>query len=94
MSVSEKALVIAGWLAIITAGLALLGLLAMLLWNRIMAGIFGLPALGFLDMVGLIILARIFVGGRGHSFIGRMKMRRVMRERMAARAKESEGLHD
>ena len=45
MSGGKKALVIAGWIAMIAGGLALIGLVLMLLWNRIMSGVLGLPAL-------------------------------------------------
>jgi|SRR5208282_3377465 hypothetical protein len=94
MSGGKKALVIAGWIALIAAGLALIGLVVMLLWNRIMSGILGLPALGFWDSVGIFILAKVFLSGRAGAVIGRMRMRRLMRERMAAQAEEGEGLHD
>jgi hypothetical protein len=94
MSGGKKVLVVAGFMALAAAGLALIGFVAMLLWNRIMSGILGLPALGFLDAMGLFILCRIFLGGRGGSFIGRMRMRRAMRERMARRAEEREGTQD
>ena len=90
MSAGKKALVVAGWMAAALVGLALIGLLIMLLWNRVMAGILGLPALGFPDAICLFILLRICLGGRGSSFIGRMRMRRAMRERMARRMKDEE----
>jgi hypothetical protein len=85
MSGRKKTLIIAGWIALAAAGLALIGLFIMLLWNRVMSGVLGLPALGFLDAICLFILLRICLGGRGSSFIGRMRMRRAMRERMARR---------
>jgi hypothetical protein len=97
MSGGKKALVLAGWVALIAAGLAVFGLVIMLLWNRVMSGVLGLPALGFWDAVGLFILAKILLGGRPGAFIGKMRMRRIMRERMAAEAAgtgEGEGLRD
>ena len=91
MSAGKKVLVIAGWIAMIAGGLALFGLVIMLLWNRILSGVLGLPALGFWDAVGLFILAKLLFGGRPASFVGRMRMRRLMRERMDAQAEEGEG---
>jgi hypothetical protein len=94
MNGGKKVLVIAGWIALVAAGLALVALVIMLLWNRIMSGVFGLPALGFWESMGLFILAKVLLGGRGGGHIGRMRMRRLMRERMAAQAEEGEGLRD
>jgi len=94
MSGGKKTLVIAGWIAMIAGGLALVGLVLMLLWNRIMSGVLGLPALGFWDALGLFILSRILLSVRPGALMGKMRMRRMMRERMAAEAKEDEGLHD
>ena len=94
MSAGKKVLVTAGWIAIFAGGLAVFGLVIMLLWNRIMSGVLGLPALGFWDGVGLFILAKLLFGGRGGSLMGRMRMRRLMRERMAAKGEEGEGLPD
>ena len=45
MSAGKKVLVIAGWIVLIAGGLALFGLVVMLLWNRIMSGVLGLPCL-------------------------------------------------
>ena len=42
MSGGKKALVIAGWIVLVAAGLALVGLVVMLLWNRILSGVLGL----------------------------------------------------
>jgi hypothetical protein len=89
-SAGGKARFIAGWMALAAAGLALIGLVLMLLWNRVMSGILGLPALGYLDAICLFVLLRICLGGRGSSFIGRMRMRRAMRERMARRMRGEE----
>ena len=89
-SAGKKTLIIAGWLVIVAGFLALVSLVVMLLWNRIMSGILGLPAFGFWESLGLFVLARILFGGRGGSLMGKMRMRRVMRERMARR-NEGEG---
>jgi len=46
------------------AVLALLfGIFVKLLWNALMPAIFGLPAIGFWQAVGLVVLAHIFFGG-------------------------------
>ena len=94
MSAGKKALVISGWLVAFAAFLALVGLVIMLLWNRILSGVLGLPALSFWDSVGLFVLAKLLFGWRGGSFIGRMRMRRLMRERMATEAEGGEGKID
>lgn len=94
MSPGKKALVVARWIVTIAAVIALVGLAVMLLWNRIMAGIFGLPALGFWDAIGLYILVRLLFSVRGSSFFARMRMRRFMREKMAKRAESDDGSID
>lgn len=94
MSAGKRVLVIAGWIAMIAGGLALISFVAMLLWNRVMAGVLGLPALGFWDAVCLFILAKLIFSGRPGAFMGKMRMRRLMRERMDAEAEKGEGLHD
>ena len=45
-----------------------LSLLAMLLWNALLPAIFGLPAIGFLQATGLMILSRLLFGGVGKHF--------------------------
>ncbi len=94
MSAGRKALTAARWAAIAAAVLAAASVVVMLLWNRVMSGILGLPALGFWDAVCLLILAKILLSGRGSSFIARMRMRRVMREHMARHAESDEGKRD
>jgi hypothetical protein len=90
MSQGKKALVIAGWTAVATAVFALVSLIVMLLWNRIMSAVIGLPALGFWEALGLLVLARLLFGGKGASFMSRMRMRRAMRERMARQGEGAE----
>jgi hypothetical protein len=86
MSAGKKALVIVGWLIVLVGFVALAGLIVMLLWNRIMSRVIGLPALGFWEALGLLVLARILLGGgKGMSMMGRMRRRRIMREHMARR---------
>jgi hypothetical protein len=90
MRAGKKALVVAGWVAVAAAVLALIGLAVMLLWNRIMSGVLALPALGFWDAIGLFVLAKILLAFRPGAHIGRMRMRRAMRERMARQAEGGE----
>lgn len=42
------------------------GYAVMLLWNALMPGIFALPSLTYWQGVGLLLLARILMGGMGH----------------------------
>jgi hypothetical protein len=91
LSSGKKALMICGGVSAFAAMLALCSLAVMLIWNRVMAGVLGLAALGFWDAFWLLVLAKILLGGRGvHSFFGRMRMRRAMRERMARRTEGGE----
>ncbi len=43
--------------------LALFGVVVMLLWNALIPGIFGGPALGFWQAVGLLVLSHILLRG-------------------------------
>jgi hypothetical protein len=45
--------------------LAVFGAAVMLLWNALMPDILGLPAIGYLQAVGLLALTRILFGGVG-----------------------------
>lgn len=58
------------------AGAAVLGCATMLLWNALMPAIFGLPALSFLQALGLLLLSRVLIGfgfcRMGHGFHSRM----------------------
>ena len=62
-----------------------IGFIVMSLWNALMPAIFGLPALGFWQALGLLILSKIlfgsFVGGGHHH-------RHRMHERWAAMSDE------
>ena len=82
-SPERRALMVAAGIVVAAAGLAVVGLIVMLLWNQILSTVLGLPALRFWQALGLFILARLLFGGRGNSFLARMRMRRVMREHIA-----------
>jgi hypothetical protein len=45
--------------------IALFGLAVMFLWNDLLPGIAGLPAINYWQATGLLILARILFGGMG-----------------------------
>lgn len=52
---------------LLAATLALVfGYVVMLLWNSLIPDIFALPAITYWQSVGLLLLARILVGGFGH----------------------------
>lgn len=54
----------------------------MLLWNQLAVTIFGLPAIGFCQALGLMVLGRLLTGGFRHRGGFGHKMRgRYMRER-------------
>lgn len=48
-------------------GLALLGLVIMLLWNFVMPAIFGLASISYLQALALFVIARILFGRLGFS---------------------------
>jgi len=50
---------------IMLAMIALFGVAIMLLWNVLMPEIFGLPALNYWQAAGLLLFARILLGGLG-----------------------------
>jgi len=55
-----------GFAGIFLAGLAVLSLVVMLLWNGLLPGLFGAPRLHYLQAVGLLLLCQILFGSRGH----------------------------
>ena len=57
----------AGFL-IILAMLVVFGAAVMLLWNALLPGLFGLPALNYWQAAGLLLLVRILCGGLAHNF--------------------------
>ena len=46
---------------------AVFGVVVMLLWNGILPGLFGFPMLNYWRAIGILLLARILVGGLGHN---------------------------
>ncbi|MGC2208999.1 MAG: hypothetical protein WA532_02710 [Candidatus Korobacteraceae bacterium] len=69
------------FLVFAVAAIAVLGWIAMSLWNRLMPGIFGWKFIDFWQAVGLVILCKILFGGwRGYPG-RRMYWRHRMMER-------------
>jgi hypothetical protein len=68
--------------------IALVGALVMALWNALLPVLFGWPAIGFWQAVGLLVLSKIlcgsFRGGRG----SKMHWRARMAERWAQMSEE------
>ena len=50
-------------LVFVVLAVVAIGSAVMLLWNALLPELFGLPAIGFLQAVGLLVLARILLGG-------------------------------
>ena len=57
------------------------GMIVMLLWNWLLPPLFGFHQLQFWQALGLLLLARILVGGLGCRGMTRSKMRHRMEER-------------
>ncbi len=54
----------------VAAFVLLAGVAVMLLWNALVPAIFDGPQITWIQALGLLILARILAGGRGHSGFG------------------------
>lgn len=68
--VAPPAMVLFGWL---------FGEIVMHLWNWLMPAIFGLKSITFWQAIGLLILARILVGGLGGGSNNKKRKRKEMR---------------
>jgi hypothetical protein len=76
---------------------AVLGAVVMALWNALLPALFGWPAIGFWQAIGLFVLGRILVGGLRGGRGGAMHWRGRMADRWAQmsddeRAKFREGM--
>jgi len=96
--IGAKILAVAGGLALVPALLALAAALTMWLWNWLMPAIFKLPAIGFWQAAGILVLSHLLfkggMGGRfGHSRYRKARLREAMREpsSTAARASSESG---
>ena len=75
-------------IAMLLAMIAVFSVAVMFLWNALMPGIFGLPALNYWQTIGLVILARILFGRLGmpghfrrHRGRGKFHHGKAMREK-------------
>jgi hypothetical protein len=68
--------------------IAAVGGAVMLLWNLLLPGLFGVPAIGFAQALGLFVLSRILVGGLRSGRGGRMHWRARMAARWAGMSEE------
>ncbi len=67
---------------LIAAVIAVVGWIVMTLWNLLLPSLFALPALSFMQAVGLLVLSRILFGGlRGRGFGHGRGWRRDLYER-------------
>jgi|SRR5450432_1419774 len=73
------------------AALAVVGAVVTALWNVLMPGLFGWPAIGFWQALGLLLLTRILVGGLRGGRGGRMHWRARMADRWAQMSDEERG---
>src|SRR5262245_42506501 len=64
------------------------GLIVRGLWNWLLPPLFGLPAIGFWQAIGLLVLSRILFGGFGRHGCGRSRFRRRVEERFEERMAE------
>lgn len=82
-SLATKVRVIVGFAVMVPAFLVLFGAVTMWLWNWLMPTIFKLPAIGFWQAIGLLLLAQIFFKGGHAGRAGKAQWRRAkLRERM------------
>lgn len=89
-----KILAIAGGIVFVPAMFALVSAITMWLWNWLMPAIFKLPAIGFWQAAGLIILSHILFKGGFGGRMGRSHWRRArIRESMSEpeRGADAEG---
>ena len=57
-------------LVLVVGCVALVGAVVMLLWNALVPEIFGAAPITLVQALGLVLLARILAGGRGHAVFG------------------------
>ena len=76
LKVVRMALLAALFVSLVSAGV-------MLLWNALIPTIFGAAPITWLQALGLLVLARILVGGRGHGGFRRGGWRRRWEAKVA-----------
>jgi hypothetical protein len=65
----------------VVVALAVVGAVVMALWNWLLPGLFGWPAIDFWQALGLLLLSKILLGGLRGGGARRMYWRARMRER-------------
>jgi hypothetical protein len=65
----------------VVVALAVVGVVVMALWNWLLPGLFGWPAIDFWQALGLLLLSNILLGGLRGGGARRMYWRARMRER-------------
>jgi hypothetical protein len=89
-SPGAKAGVIAAAVVLVPGLLALFSAVTMWLWNWLMPAIFKLPAIGFWQAVGILLLSHILFKGGYRGRAGRSRrMKAKVRERMAEQSPEA-----
>ena len=75
---------VAGMILLALVFVPIVGAAVMLLWNALVPEMFGGPQITWIQALGLLILARILVGGRGgRGFGGRRRWRERWERKMA-----------
>ncbi len=89
-STLSRIFVVAAVAVAIPSFLALFGYVTMSLWNALMPAIFSLPAIGFWQAIGILILSQILFKGGHAGRAGRAHWRRSrFRERMREEGPEA-----
>jgi hypothetical protein len=87
---AKIAVMAAAAVVFVPAFLALFGAVTMWLWNWLMPGIFKLPAIGFWQAVGILILSQILFKGCHSGRMGRSRWKKErIRERMGEEGPEA-----
>jgi hypothetical protein len=68
--------------------IALFGVAVMFLWNELLPGIFGLPAINYWQAAGLLILTRILFGGLGGGAHGVFGHRNLFLDKWGSMSRE------
>jgi hypothetical protein len=87
---AKIAVMAAAAVVLVPAFLTLFGAVTMWLWNWLMPGIFKLPAIGFWQAVGILILSQILFKGGHMGRAGRSRWKKArIREQMGEEGPEA-----
>ena len=78
-------------LSIVLPAMAIAGLLVMLLWNALLPGLFGSPALNYLQAVGILLLSHLLLSSSplySLRILRRARRRRRWKQRLASMSPE------